>query len=146
MPMTQNVLNSPAVAVLCDLEHAGLDLAVVDGRLRVWPVERLTAEHERLIQQHRHALVTLVRICDDGVQDRVVVFRGQLEADPTAVGPFLFTAGVPYSKGICFSCGAGLPDVYFGRCWRCSLGWRLAYRLPVPAELAAAHDEARVVA
>ena len=50
MQMTQNVLDSPAVAVLCDLELAGLDLTVVDGRLRVWPVERLTAEHERLIQ------------------------------------------------------------------------------------------------
>ena len=34
----------------------------------------------------------------------------------------------------------------FGRCWRFSLGWRLAYRLPVPAELVAAHDEARMVA
>ena len=34
MQVTQNVLDSSAVAVLCDLEHAGLDLAVVDGRLR----------------------------------------------------------------------------------------------------------------
>ena len=33
-----------------------------------------------------------------------------------------------------------------GHCWRSSLAWRLAYRQPVPAELAAAHDEARVVA
>ena len=146
MQMTQNVLNSPAVAVLCNLEHAGLDLAVVNGRLRVWPAERLTAEYEQLIQQHRDALVTLVRICDQGVQERVAVFRAQLEADPTTIGPFLFKAGVPYGRGVCFSCGACLPDACFGRCWRCRLGWRLAYRLPVPAELAAAHDEARVVA
>ena len=34
MQLTQSVLDSPAVAVLCDLEHAGLDLAVVDGHLR----------------------------------------------------------------------------------------------------------------
>jgi len=43
MHVTTDALNSPAVAVLCTLEHAGLDLAVVGGRLRVWPVERLTA-------------------------------------------------------------------------------------------------------
>lgn len=75
MQVTQNVSDSSAVAVLCDLEHAGLDLAVVDGRLRVSPVERLTAEHEELIRQHRDALVTLVRICDQGVHERVTVFR-----------------------------------------------------------------------
>ncbi len=90
--------------------------------------------------------MTLVRIYDQGVQERVAVFRAQLEADPTTIGPFLFKAGVPYGRGVCFSCGACLPDACFGRCWRCSLGWRMAYGLPVPAELVAAHDEARVVA
>ena len=146
MYRTNDVLNSPAVAVLCGLEHAGLDLAVVNGRLRVWPVERLTNDHEHLIQQHRDALMTLVSNCDSGVQERVEVFRAQLEASPGTVGPFLFTAGVPYAKGICFSCGAGLPEPCLGHCGRCSLGWRLAYRLPVPAELATAQGEARVVA
>ena len=60
MHRTNDVLNSPAVAVLCGLEHARLDVAVVNGRLRVWPVERLTAQHEHLIQQHRDELVALV--------------------------------------------------------------------------------------
>ena len=146
MEPTQDVLSSAAVAVLGGLEDAGLDLAVVDGRLRVWPVERVTADHEHLIRQHRDELVALVRSRDEGVQERIAVFRAQLEADPTTIGPFLFKAGVPYGRGVCFSCGARLPDACFGRCWRCSLGWRLAYRLPVPAELVAAHDEARVVA
>ena len=146
MQVTNNVFNSSAKAVLSDLKHAGLDMAVVDGRLRVWPVERLTAQHEHLIQQHRDELVALVRSCDQGVQERVAVYRAQLEADPTTIGPFLFTAGVPYGRGVCFSCGDFLPDACFGRCWRCSLGWRLAYGLAVPAELAAAYDEARVVA
>ena len=62
MQVTNNVLNSPAVAVLYGLKHAGLDLAVVNGRLRVWPVERLTAEHEQLIRQHRDALVSWVPV------------------------------------------------------------------------------------
>jgi len=30
--------------------------------------------------------------------------------------------------------------------WRCALGWRLALRLPIPANLAAVYDEARKVA
>ncbi len=97
----------------------------------------LMVELRAQLDKHKPALIILVRICDQGVQDRVTVYRAQLEADPSTVGPFIYTAGVPYSKGVCFSCGVGLPDACFGRCWRCSLGWRLAYRLPVPAELAA---------
>ena len=57
-----------------------------------------------------------------------------------------FTAGVTYRQSTCFSCAARLQKARFGRCWRCSLAWRLAYRLPVPEELAVAHDEASVVA
>ena len=136
MHVTKGVLNSLAVAVLCGLEDVGLDLAMVERRLRVRPVERLTVEHEHLIRHHRNELAALVQICDEGVQDRVVVFRAQLEADPTTVGPFLFRAGVTYRRYVCFSCGVGLPGPWFGRCWRCSLGWRLAYGLPVSAERA----------
>lgn len=87
MYRTNDVLNSPAVAVLCGLEHAGLDLAVVNGRLRVWPVERLTNDHEHLIQQHRDALVTLVGICDEGVQERLAAFKRQLREAPEGTHP-----------------------------------------------------------
>ena len=38
------------------------------------------------------------------------------------------------------------PVVRFGRCWRCSLAWRLACELPVSAEVGAAYDSARVCA
>ena len=145
MPVIQNVLNSPAVAVLCDLEHAGLDLAVVDGRLRVWPAERLTAEHEQLIQQHRNALVTLVRICDEGVEERLAVFKQQCANTPAdSIPSFLFRPDVPYVKGSCFSCGDPITELRFGRCSRCALAWRLATGVGIPAELAAAVDGARV--
>ena len=60
MQVTTDVLNSPAVAVLCGLEHAGLDLAVVDGRLRVWPVERLTAEEIVRYPSNEHFLIGTV--------------------------------------------------------------------------------------
>ncbi len=147
MPVTQNVLNGPAMAVLYDLEHAGLDLAVVDGRLRVWPVERLTAEHARLIQQYRNALVTLVRICDEGVEARVAAFKQQCANTPAdSIPSFLFRPDVPYVKGSCFSCGDPITELRYGRCWRCSLAWRLAAGVPLPAAQAAVYDGARVVA
>ena len=146
-PPTTDVLRSPAVAVLCGLEHAGLDLAVVNGRLRVWPVERLTAEHEQLIQQHRDELVTLVRICDEGVQERLAAFKQQLRETPEGTTPdFVFRRGTPYAKAVCFSCGAVLPEPRYGRCWRCSLAWRMSVGVPIPAERAAVYDGARVVA
>ncbi len=145
MPVTQHVLNSPAVAVLYDLEHAGLDLAVVDGRLRVWPVERLTAACELLIQQHRDELVTLVG--DSGVQARVAAYRQQLREVPAGSAPaFVLRPGTPYTKAICFSCGAVLPERRWGRCWQCSLAWRLAVRVPIAAERAVVYDEAKVMA
>ena len=145
MHVTTDVLNSPAVAVLCGLEHAGLDLAVVGGRLRVWPVERLTAEDERLIQTHRNELVTLVRICDDGVQERLAVFKQQCrEAQPGTLPAFMFRR-TPYAKGVCFSCGAALQRPEFDRCLRCSLAWRMAAGVPIPADRAAIYDGARVL-
>ena len=111
MQVTSNVLKSSAVAVLCDREHAGLDLAVVDGRLRVWPVERLTPEHEHLIRLHRNELVALVRICDEGVQERLVAYKQQLAKVPKGSTPdFVFQRGTPYAKAVCFSCGATLPE------------------------------------
>ena len=101
-PPTTDVLDSPAMAVLCGLEHAGLDLAVVNGRLRVWPVERLTAEHEQLIQQHRDALVTLVRICDEGVEERLAAFKLQLQEIPEGTIPdFVFRRGTPPTSPWC---------------------------------------------
>ncbi len=144
-PPTTDVLDSPAVAVLCGLAVAGLDLAVVNGRLRVWPVERLTAEHEQLIQQHRDELVTLVRICDEGVQERLAAFKQQIRNAPEGTMPdFVYVRSTAYAKGVCFSCGTALPTPEYGRCWRCSLAWRMAAGVPIPAEQA--YDEAKVVA
>ena len=146
-PLAQNVLDSPAVAVLCGLEDAGLGLAVVDGRLRVWPVQRLTAEHEHLIRQHRNELVALVQICDEAVQERLVAYKQQLAKNPKGSTPdFIFQRGTPYAKAVCFSCRAKLPEPRYGRCWRCSLAWRLAMGVPIPTERAAVYDGARVVA
>ena len=145
MQVASNALNSPAATVLCDLEHDGLDVAVVGDRLRVWPVELLTAKHEVLIRRHRDELITLVG--DSGVQARVDAYRRQLKNVPAGSAPaFVFRPGTPYTKSACFSCGAALAEPLYGRCWRCSLSWRLAARVPIAAEQAAAYDAARVVA
>ncbi len=145
--LVPDVLASPAVAVLCELENAGLDLVVVGDRLRVWPTERLTPEREQTIRQHRDALKVLVSLCDDGVQVRREVFAQQAAEAPVSTVPrFVLRAGVPYTKGLCFACGEALPEPRFGRCWRCALAWRLALRVPISAELGAVYDGAPVVA
>lgn len=147
MQATNDVLNGPAVVVLCGLTDAGLDLAVVKGRLRVSPVDRLTSQRVLLIQQHRDALVTLVGLCDTEVQDRVEMFKGLIATKPTDVmlPALIFRPGTPYVKCLCFSCGDALPETRWGRCSRCSLAWRMAAGVPIPVERAAVYDRARVV-
>ncbi len=49
--------------MLCDLENADLDISVDGDRLHVEPDDRLTADQKRDIQEHRPALVDLVRAC-----------------------------------------------------------------------------------
>ena len=60
-PLPDN--DQPAVAVLRDLEAAGLDISVDGDRLRVEPDDRLTADQTRDIQKHGSALVALARAC-----------------------------------------------------------------------------------
>jgi single-stranded-DNA-specific exonuclease len=75
---------------------------------------------------------------------RVAEFRRQ------RVGPgvpaFVFILNTAYVKGTCFSCADRLHELRFGRCWRCSLAWRLSCRLPIPAILADTLDSAKVCA
>lgn len=116
-----------------------------DGALRIAPRSRLTPERMATIAACKDAIRLLVRCCDAGVQGRRDLFRQQLEAAPAPTVPaFLFRPDVPYVRGRCFSCGDALPELHFSRCWRCSLAWRLACRLPMSLELGAAIDVARV--
>ena len=146
MNAPENVLDSPALPLLLRLERSGFDLLAEGDRLFIRPEDRLTPALRAEMLPHRNALLTLVRFCDDGVQERLQVYRGQLEAAPGTRGAFLFLAGVPYTRGACFSCAAILPVPEFGRCWRCSLAWRMATGVPIPVEQGAVYDAARVVA
>ena len=145
-PLTSDVFRSPAVGILCALEHDGFRVEVTaDGVLTIAPRSRLTPERMVEIAGFKDAIRHLVRCCDDGVQARRNLFEQQLASAP-GVPAFLFHSGISYQAGLCFSCGDRLPGLQFSRCWRCALAWRLACRLPVPADLAIAIDAAKVCA
>ena len=144
---TTDALNSPALPLLLQLEAAGVRFRLEGDRVLVSPRGVLTLEQREVFRRHQAALRVLVAIVTDaGVQDRADEFRRQFEAVSAPRCPVLvFRRDVPYIRGVCFSCSDGLPELRFGRCWRCSLAWRLACRLPVPPALAEALDTARVV-
>lgn len=145
---TADVFQSPAVGILCTLKADGFRVELTaDGMLSIAPRSRLTPERMEAIAACKAALKTLLRCCDTGVQARRDVFEFQLAQTPAPRVPaFLFRPGVAYVRGVCFSCGDRLPELRFGRCWRCSLAWRLACRVPIEPALAAALDDARVLA
>jgi len=148
MSPVSDVLASPALPLLLELEAEGFTLAADRGRLLVRPHDRLSADRRALLARERDALLTLLRICDSDVQRRREAFAIALETDTSgaALPLLVLTPGLPYVAGRCFSCGDPLDRSTYGRCWRCALAWRLALRLPVPAEYGAALDSAKRIA
>jgi hypothetical protein len=146
-PVT-DVLDSIALPLLLALEARGIHVELTaDSRLIVEPASRLTADEEAALRAHARELAWLLRLCDRGVQERREAFAAQLaHTPPPGVPAFLFCPEVPYVKGTCFSCGVVLRSLVFARCWRCSLAYRLACGLSIPADLIIAMDAARVLA
>jgi hypothetical protein len=140
-----DVLNSPALPLLIQLEADGFEVAAVDDRLLVKPIDRLAPEVRAQLATFRRELVTLVRICDTGVQSRRAAFQVQLQAG-ISLGRLALSPDLPYVAGTCFSCGDGLPRPVFGRCWRCALAWRLAMGVPITPMVGDVYDRQRVVA
>ena len=143
--MTADVLNSPALPLLLQLEAAGFEVAAVDQRLLVKPIDQLPSDLRTQLASYRRELLTLLRICDDGVLARRAMFGAQLDAG-VAVGRVTLDASLPYVQGRCFSCGDGLSRPVFGRCWRCALAWRLAAGVLIPPMVGEVYDGQRVVA
>lgn len=137
-----------AVGIVRELIASGFWLRVADtDRLQVEPGSRLTLEQRQLLAQHKTEVLALLRDCDDGVFRRHLLFHRQFRAAAAGQLPcFVFEPDVPYAPGVCFSCGDPNNRPNFGRCRRCSLAWRLACDLPIPADLAAAIDGAKKVA
>ncbi len=148
MTSLEPVLDGPALGLLLDLEHDGFSVELGDdGVLRIRPRDRLSPDRLAEILRHKDALRVLVRSVDAGVEARVEVFKAQLATTPAPAMPaFLFKPNVPYIRGICFACGERLPHLKFGRCWRCSVAWRLAACIRLDVELVRGRDEAKTIA
>lgn len=148
MSPSSDVLNSPALPLLLQLEAAGVRFRLDADVVRVSPRGVLTPDQREVFRQHHGAVRVLVAIVTDaGVHARRDAFRQQFEATPAPACPgFLFKSDVSYVAGTCFSCGEALPSVRFGRCWRCSVAWRLAVGVPIPADVAVAYESAKRVA
>lgn len=146
--LAPDVFESPALGILCQLETEGFRLELMaNGAISIAPRSRLTPERMQAIEACSDAVRVLVRCCDAGVADRRDLFRAQLDvAPPGRLPAFVFKPDIAYTAGACFSCGDPLPVATSGRCWRCSLAWRLAVRVPIPAALADAFDAAKVLA
>lgn len=146
--VTPDVFDSPAVGILCGLEHDGFTVQLEpDNGIVIVPRSRLTPERMAAITRYKDALTLLLRCCDAGVRARRAAFECQMALlGPGIVASLVFTSGIPYAAGVCFSCRDGLGrPLGFGRCWRCALAWRLACRLPLTPELATAIEQARRV-
>ena len=140
--MRADVLASPALALLIDLEQRGCKVRLDGQEICIRPRGVVTDAERVTLQAHYEDARLLVLLSTDAsIHARRDTFRQQLEAAPARTVPgFLFRPDVAYVQGRCFSCGDALEVPCFGRCWRCSLAWRLACPLPIPPELAAALD------
>ncbi|MBI4266102.1 MAG: hypothetical protein HY657_17135 [Acidobacteria bacterium] len=146
-PLTLDVLDSPAVAILGALERDGFTVQLEpDDTIVIRPLSRLTPEQKQQIVEHKAAVKLLLRCClDPGVLERRDVMRRQFAAAPAGRLPaLLFRPDVPCVLGSCFSCGDELQTFRVRRCWRCALAWRLAARVPIALDLADALDGAKV--
>jgi hypothetical protein len=146
--MTVDVLETPALALLCQLEAAGFEFRVTEPDiLRVRPQSRVTPELRAKLRRHKSEILVLIRICDAGVLARRQAFARQLETAPDGViVPRLVFRETPYVSGRCHACGNVLESARWGSCWRCSFARRLACHAPIPVDLFATYDEARICA
>jgi hypothetical protein len=144
--VTAEVCQSAAVGILDGLNADGFRVVLTaDGVLSIAPRSRLTPERMATVTPHKDDLRMLIRMRDQGVQDRRDAFTQQLANVPSGVLVPCFVFRVsPYIKGHCHACGETLERLRWGSCWRCSLARRLVCHAPVPSDLFMAYDEARI--
>lgn len=128
-----DVLESPAVALVVQLESDGLQLSAVGDRLRVKPIAQLGDDQRAELNRLRGAVLVLLHICDEAVQARRAAFAEQLDTDRGVVPRFVFRGRAIYTAGECYSCGDAAMTRGC-RCWRCVLALRLACRAPIPSD------------
>ena len=73
------LLESPAVGLLLDLERDSFRVEVTEAdTIRVSPADKLDSDRLEAIRRDKSDLLALVRLCDDGVQERLIAYRTQL--------------------------------------------------------------------
>src|SRR3989442_9181461 len=104
--------SSPALPVFLELAAVGVRFRLDGDQVLVSPRGALTREQREVFRQHQEAVRALVAMVTDAqMQARVAEFTRQLNAAPAPRVPaFLFRAEVPYTPGVCFSCGDDLPS------------------------------------
>ena len=124
---------APAVQILCRLAAEGVTFDITTGgRLVVAPLQQLSPWLAELMRQHHDVLVPLVQVAEKGVQERVRQFCWWISRAPAgfAVTTPLLNPYLLSIPGRCISCGDDLEETRSGPCWRCSLAWRVAARMP----------------
>ncbi len=137
---SETIFDSPAVALLCELEDAAretgaeLTAAVLsDGKLRIAPAAVLTPARVLALKEHRDALRLLVLVNDPAVVARRDVFARYLETyTGGAIVPALrFVRSGPVQPGRCYSCAEKTAALVW--CPACQMAARLARGCAVPS-------------
>lgn len=102
--------------ILARLRALGLEVGVVDGRLRLAGNGTVPGDLAAALRERRVEVLAELEF-EVEVERRVEVFRDQATR-PGGV-PFLVLPGAPDAPGGCLSCGADLPAPWPPRCSAC---------------------------
>lgn len=102
--------------ILARLRTLGLEVGVVDGRLRLAGNGTVPGDLAAALREHRVEVLAELEF-EVEVERRVEVFRDQA-CHPGPL-PFLVVPGAPDTPGGCLSCGADLPAPWPPRCSAC---------------------------
>jgi len=102
--------------ILARLRALGLEVAVVDGRLRLAGNGTVPGDLAAALRERRVEVLAELEF-EVEVERRVEVFRDQA-CHPGPL-PFLVVPGAPDTPGGCLSCGCNLPGPWPPRCPVC---------------------------
>ena len=143
--LTPDVLGSPALGLLLDLELLGCRVELTPSVIVVTPASKLTATNRRPSGPTRLTWRFCCPAVTTGCRPAGPPSAGNSTRTRTPYPALVYLSPAPaYTRGRCYSCSDALPRPTWGRCWRCSLAWRLAAGVPIPGALADALDNAKV--
>jgi hypothetical protein len=134
--MASMAFDAPAVSLLLELEGQGFTVQLSDSAaLLIEPGSTLSIDQRQRLVQLKSDVIALLQAWDLGVCQRREVFAQQIAASDGAIPALVFVPHITYTRGVCFSCSARLPEPKYGRCWRCRLAWRLTVGLDTTSDV-----------